>query len=115
MHRIYRFITTKLILNPITYLFGMVLVRLSRKLKKKFISYQKEFVVIDNFMGNIQMRVDKNSYMGGSIYWNGFHHINELLFLKGFLKSDMTFIDVGASNKQEVLDMGIKKRKSYCI
>ncbi|NBU90619.1 MAG: hypothetical protein EBS12_04115, partial [Flavobacteriia bacterium] len=68
----------------------MVLVRLSRKLKKKFISYQKEFVVIDNFMGNIQMRVDKNSYMGGSIYWNGFHHINELLFLKGFLKSDMT-------------------------
>lgn len=43
------------------------------------------------------MKVDKNSYMGGAIYWTGFHHINELLYLKSFLKKDMTFVDIGAN------------------
>jgi FkbM family methyltransferase len=48
-------------------------------------------------MGKISMRVDINSYMGGSIYWVGFHHVSELLFLKTILKKEMTFVDIGAN------------------
>ena len=49
------------------------------------------------------MRVDRNSYMGGSIFWNGFHHASELIFLNKYLKSDMTFIDIGANQGEFTL------------
>ncbi len=91
MIRLYRALTTKLIISEYFYLLGMVLVRLSRKLKKRYSSNKKEFVTIKNFMGNISMRLDRNSYMGGSIFWNGFHHASELIFLNRYLKSEMTF------------------------
>lgn len=80
-----------------TYLPGMVLVRFARKLKRRTWKENEEMVTINNFMGSIKMRLDKNSYMGGTIYWCGFHHISELLFLKSFLKEDMVFADVGAN------------------
>ncbi|MCC7453142.1 MAG: FkbM family methyltransferase, partial [Crocinitomix sp.] len=35
--------------------------------------------------------------MGGTIFWFGFHHLREMLILSKFLKSEMTFIDIGAS------------------
>jgi FkbM family methyltransferase len=111
MHRFYRFITTKLILTESFYLLGMIFVRLSRKLKKQFSSSEKEFVTIKNFMGDISMRVDRNSYMGGSIFWNGFHHASELIFLNKYLKADMTFIDIGA-NQGEFTLFAAKKIKN---
>lgn len=79
-----------------TYLLGMVIVRFTRKTREKR-SDKKEHVVISNFMGNIKMYLDKNSYMGGAIYRCGFHHINELLFLKSYLTPEMTFVDIGAN------------------
>jgi FkbM family methyltransferase len=85
------------------YLPAMLLVRFSRKLKSIKVSSKREFIVIPNFMGSIRMMVDKNSYMGGSIYWCGFHHINELLFLRKYLKSDMVFVDVGANQGEFAL------------
>lgn len=99
----FRFILYPLITFRPTYLFGMVLVRLSRKIKARMVKSTKELVTISNFMYNIKMHVDKNSYMGGAIYWCGFHHINELLFLRTFLKSDMTFVDVGANQGEFTL------------
>jgi FkbM family methyltransferase len=80
-----------------TYLLGMVFVRLARKLKRRTWKEHEELVTINNFMGSIKMSLDKNSYMGGTIYWCGFHHISELLFLKSFLKPDMVFADIGAN------------------
>lgn len=100
---IFRFILYPLISFRPTYLVGMVLVRLSRKIKARTFKPTKELVTISNFMYNIKMRVDKYSYMGGAIYWCGFHHINELLFLRTFLKSDMTFVDVGANQGEFTL------------
>jgi FkbM family methyltransferase len=35
--------------------------------------------------------------MGGSIYWTGFHHVNEILYLNRILTSEMTFVDIGAN------------------
>jgi FkbM family methyltransferase len=81
----------------------MVLVRLTRKIKKMTVKSEKELVTISNFMHVIKMRVDKNSYMGGGIYWCGFHHINELLFLKSYLTPNMTFVDVGANQGEFAL------------
>ena len=43
------------------------------------------------------MYLDHNSYMGGSLYWTGYHHINESLYLKKIIKTDMTFVDIGAN------------------
>ena len=49
------------------------------------------------FAGNLLMKVDVHSYMGGSIYWTGLHHLSEILYLKRALSDGMTFIDVGAN------------------
>ena len=48
-------------------------------------------------MGNIKMELDTNSYMGGSLFWSGFHHLNECLYLNSFLTNNMVFVDVGAN------------------
>jgi FkbM family methyltransferase len=94
---LFRNINTFLIKFKATYLLGMVLVRFSRFLKKRFNKKGVDMRTVNNFMGTIKMCVDRNSYMGGSIYWTGFHHLNELLFLNSFLKPDMVFIDIGAN------------------
>lgn len=111
-----------------TYFLGMLLVRLSRKARKKAFNNQAkdQMLTINNFMGNLKMRIDTNSYMGGSIFWTGFHHTNELLFLKNYLKPDMFFIDIGANQGEfsiyaaSVLKTGkvfsfepVKKQASY--
>lgn len=76
----------------------MVFVRISRKCRE--ISYKPDvaskFSTV-NFMRHLKMNVDQNSYMGGSIFWSGFHHLQELLFLRSYLTSDMTFVDIGAN------------------
>ncbi len=98
-----------------TYLLGMVIVRFARKIKEKNRTNEKDFIVVNNFMKNIKMRVDKNSYMGGTIYWCGFHHLSELLFLRSFLKEDMTFIDIGANQGEFTLFAAKKLRKGKVI
>lgn len=102
---ILRFFITRLIINKTTYLPGMVLVRFARKIRKKQHnrSRGKEMVEVPNFAGTLKMRVDKNSYMGGSIYWTGYHHINEFLFLRKTLKNDMVFVDAGANQGEFTL------------
>lgn len=94
-----RFFVNLFIKNKLTYLIGMVFIRYSRKKRIKNFnnSSQIEKVQIDNCMGKIKMIVDKNSYMGGSFYWSGFHHVSEIIFLDRFLQSDMNFIDIGAN------------------
>lgn len=81
-----------------TYYPGMMVVRLGRFLRERnYKSNQKaDFHEIKMF-GDIKISVDRYSYMGGSIFWTGFHHINEALFLKNFLKPQMTIVDIGAN------------------
>ncbi|HIP32662.1 MAG TPA: FkbM family methyltransferase [Crocinitomicaceae bacterium] len=98
-----------------TYLLGMVFVRLARKQKEKKVVSKRELVQIHNFMGSIKMEVDKNSYMGGTIYWCGFHHLSDLLYLRSFLKEDMTFVDVGANQGEFTLFAAKKLSKGKVI
>ena len=95
--KILRFLINPLINKKITYLPAMVLVRFSRKLRHKYYQSGEEMCLVNNCMGSIKMRVDKNSYMGGSIYWSGYHHVNEMLYLNSYLEAEMTFIDIGAN------------------
>jgi FkbM family methyltransferase len=102
----FRKIIHPLVSNAVTYLPGMVLVRMARKKRTSVnqgIQNKQEWVVIDNYAGNIKMKVDKYSYMGGSIYWSGYHHLNECLYLDAFLTSDMTFVDAGANQGEFTL------------
>lgn len=83
---------------PLTYYAGMVLVRLSRKAREyTYTTGAKEEMKTVHFAGNLLMKVDMHSYMGGSIYWSGLHHLNEILFLGRALSDEMTFVDVGAN------------------
>lgn len=102
----FRKIIHPLVSNTATYLAGMVLVRMARKKRTKINAHTTggiEWVEIDNYAGNIKMVVDKYSYMGGSIYWSGYHHLNECLYLKSFLKPEMTFVDAGANQGEFTL------------
>ncbi len=95
---IFRSLIYPIVSIPLTYYAGMVLVRLSRKARE--ISYapgvKEEFKTV-RFAGNLLMKVDIHSYMGGSIYWSGLHHLNEILYLRHALSDGMTFVDVGAN------------------
>jgi len=83
---------------PLTYYLGMILVRLSRKAREySYRSDAKEELKTVRFTGNLKMKVDIHSYMGGSIYWTGLHHLNEILFLRRTLTDGMTFVDIGAN------------------
>lgn len=95
---IFRSLIALLVFLPLTYYIGMVLVRVSRRLRKYYYnpSAQPEFHTV-RLAGSQKMKVDRNSYMGGSIYWSGFHHLNELLYLHRRLKRSDVFMDIGAN------------------
>jgi FkbM family methyltransferase len=101
--KIIRDVTHSLVTNKHTYLFGMVLIRIMRRIKKMNVSAEEKMELVGNFMGNIKIMVDKNSYMGGSIFWTGFHHLNELLYIQKTLCPNMTFIDIGANQGEFTL------------
>jgi FkbM family methyltransferase len=60
-------------------------------------SHPSEQIVITNIDKNIAMKVDPSKAMGAAFYWMGFHELNEWRFLNRYLKSDMTFVDIGAN------------------
>ncbi len=53
--------------------------------------------LIDNFDGNLKLRVDRSRAMGSSLYWTGFHEFKEMMFLHRYLQPDMVVLDVGAN------------------
>jgi len=52
------------------------------------------------------MKVDRSSAIGSSLYWLGYHSINELLLLEKVLKPDMVFVDIGANQGEFTLFAG---------
>lgn len=101
---IFRGVCYPIVSTPWLYLPGMVLVRLSRLLRKFFYSPSAgvEMCVV-RCAGKAKMKVDRNSYMGGSIYWSGFHHLQELLYLDRRLEENMVFVDIGANQGEFAL------------
>lgn len=77
-----RSITIFLLPKSGLYFLGMVIVRVIRSIKKLTFSRseKRDERIVTVFQG-AKMQVDRLSYMGGSLFWTGFHHINEILFL----------------------------------
>lgn len=99
------------------YLPGMLIFRLSRKIRNS-INRNKtasHLELIDRCLGTLKMEVDAHSYMGGCLYWCGYHHINESLYLDKFLASDMCFVDIGANQGEFSLFASKKIKKGKII
>ena len=88
----------------LSYYLGMVVVRFGRLLRKTtYKSYNHpDYQKIEMF-NKVYIFVDRFTYMGGTIFWTGFHHLNEVLFLNRFLHSEMTFVDIGANQGEFTL------------
>lgn len=113
---IFRSICYPIVSIPFMYLPGMVLVRLSRQLRHLFyVPGAPAELRIVRCAGKQMMKVDRNSYMGGSIYWTGFHHLQELLYLDKRLTAGMTFIDVGANQGEFALFAACKVTKGKVL
>jgi FkbM family methyltransferase len=98
LQSIFRILVNKFIFKDSTYFLGMVLVRLSRKFRKvSFFKSTKNSLLVKKCLGNLTLELKPKTYMGGSLYWTGFHHISEMIYLRNILQNDMTFIDVGAN------------------
>ncbi len=93
----------------------MVFVRLSRKLRKKsYLTFSTNInteKVISDCLGKLKMQINPYNYMGGSIYWSGFHHITEVAYLNKYLKPEMNFIDIGANQGEFSLFAASKLNK----
>src|SRR5882672_7332848 len=45
--------------------------------------------IINNFDGNIKLKIDRSRTMGASFFWSGFHELREFIFLHRFLTKEM--------------------------
>jgi FkbM family methyltransferase len=63
----------------------------------------KSWTVIRDFDGNMLLKIDRSSFIGSSIYWNGYYSLNELHLLKRLLRPHMVFVDVGANQGEFTL------------
>lgn len=58
---------------------------------------KSKVIVINNFDGDLKIKLDISRSMGASIYWTNFHEFHEFLFLHKFLSAEMVFLDIGAN------------------
>lgn len=70
---------------------------------RKYAGRADRMVTISDYDGDIAMTLDRSTYIGGSIYWNGYHHLGEIRYLRKNLASDATFVDVGANQGEFAL------------
>lgn len=82
---------------------------------KKYSKRKDSAVIIDDYDGNLKMRLDRAAYMGGAIYWMGSHHRRELAYLSSICRPDMTFLDVGANMGEFTLFMAKRLAKGSVI
>lgn len=68
-----------------------------RHFVKQYTGRPEGTVIINDFDGDLKLRIDRASYMGSLIYWRGYHSLNELFCLKQLLSPEMVFADVGAN------------------
>ena len=61
------------------------------------------WTVIEDYDGDLKIRVDQSAFIGSSIFWLGYHAFNELQVLNRLLKPPMVFADVGANQGEFTL------------
>ncbi len=61
------------------------------------------WTVMCDFDGDLRLKIDRSSFIGSSIYWNGYSSLNELYLLGRLLEPHMVFVDVGANQGEFTL------------
>lgn len=59
--------------------------------------------VISDFDGDIRFSCRLDSHISSTIYWSGCYSASQLQLLRRILRSEMTFIDVGANEGEQTL------------
>ncbi len=68
-----------------------------RKLAARSPAEGERWTVIRDFDGDLELRLDRRSFIGAKIYWTGYHHRRESAWLRKALLPGMTFLDIGAN------------------
>jgi FkbM family methyltransferase len=61
------------------------------------------WVVIDDFEGDLRLRLDRSAHIGSAIYWRGIHSFAEASILRGIVRPDDVVLDVGANQGELTL------------
>ena len=61
------------------------------------------WVEIDDFEGDLRMRLDRAALMSSIIYWRGIHSFSEAALIRRHLPPDGVFLDVGANQGELTL------------
>jgi FkbM family methyltransferase len=70
---------------------------LQRRYAEHHATHGGEWDLIDDFDGDLQIRLNRASQMGGTIYWQGYYSRDEIAVLKRILRPGMVFVDAGAN------------------
>ncbi len=70
---------------------------------KHYRGREDRWVVLQDFDGDLKMRVDRAGNVGGLIYWYGFNSSHEIFALGRLLKRDSVFVDIGANHGEFTL------------
>jgi len=64
---------------------------------RRYYPVKRGSTMIHNFDTDLKMNIDTASYISNVIYWRGHHSAAVAKVLRKHLRSDMTFVDVGAN------------------
>ncbi len=81
--------------------------RLLEPLRRHYVRHYEgrddRWVVIDDFEGDLKIRLDRSAQMASLIYWRGIHSFSEASLIRRFLPRDGVFLDVGANQGELTL------------
>lgn len=76
---------------------------LRRHYVRRYQGRPDRWVEIDDFEGDLRMRLDRAALMSSIIYWRGIHSFSEAALIRRHLPPDGVFLDVGANQGELTL------------
>lgn len=70
---------------------------------------------IGDYRGKYKFKLDRTAYMGSCIYWFGWHHKEELLFLEKNVRPQHVLVDIGANTGEFVVALAPRARQILCF
>jgi hypothetical protein len=70
---------------------------------RKYAGRADRWIVIDDFEGDLRMKLDRSALMASVIYWRGIHSYSEATLVRRLLPEDGVFLDIGANQGELTL------------
>ena len=77
--------------------FARLITPVRQRFARRYANSNDRWAVIKDYRGTHSFKLDRAAYMGSCIYWFGWHHKQELLFLESQVRADDVIVDVGAN------------------